>query len=224
MGRPRLHDEHTRVELLAAAEGLVAQGGIDSVNVRAVAEAAGTTTRAVYALFGSKEGLVRALAARAFELLMARVESVPVSPNPADDLVTTAVRGFRSFALEHPDLFRLYFTDRSPPSSLGGRSEETRRAALGQLIARVERAAAAGLLGDHSVAEVTLLFDALCTGLAMREICGPIQRSHGERLWTDALRALLAGLGSTASVLARGNAPRPAGGERQAHGRQTPRR
>ena len=62
MGRPRLHDEKTRVELLAAAERLVADGGIDAVSVRGAALAAGTTTRAVYALFGSKEGLVQALA------------------------------------------------------------------------------------------------------------------------------------------------------------------
>ena len=42
--------------------------------------------------------------------------------------------------------------------------------------------------------EVTLLWDAMCSGLAMREICGPIDRAHGERIWSDALGALLAGL------------------------------
>ena len=70
MGRPREHDEHTRAALRAAAERLVAAGGSAALSVRAVAEEAGTTTRAVYSVFGSKDGLlVDALAQGAFEFL-----------------------------------------------------------------------------------------------------------------------------------------------------------
>ena len=67
MGRPREHDERTRAALREAAERLVAAGGPGALSVRAVAEEAGTTTRAVYSVFGSKEGLVvDALARDAF--------------------------------------------------------------------------------------------------------------------------------------------------------------
>ena len=59
----------TREALLAAARRLVVQDGTGAVTVRAVARNAGTTTPAVYALFGSKEGLLQALAERAYELL-----------------------------------------------------------------------------------------------------------------------------------------------------------
>jgi hypothetical protein len=62
-------------------------------------------------------------------------------------------------------------------------------------VALVERVQLTGQLGSTSVEEATLLWDALCTGLALREICGPIQRTEGERIWTDALEALLRGLG-----------------------------
>ena len=73
MGRPREHDERTRAALLAAAERIVAEGGPAALSVRAVADAAGTTTRAVYSLFGSKDGLlVEALARDAFEFLYHR--------------------------------------------------------------------------------------------------------------------------------------------------------
>jgi len=51
-------------------------------------------------------------------------------------------------------------------------------------------------VGGHPVEEVVLLWDAMCCGLAMREICGPISRTQGERIWMDALTALLAGLGT----------------------------
>jgi AcrR family transcriptional regulator len=196
MGRPRLHDEHTRAELLAAAERLVAEGGIDAVSVRAAAVRAGTTTRAVYALFGSKEGLVQALAQQAFGLLMERVAALPLTDDPGRDLIAGGAKGFRAFVLEHPDLFRLFFTAQPPRPQLNADSTGSRMAALGQLVQLVERAQVAGLVGGHTVEDVTLLWDALCTGLALREICGPIQRSEGERIWTDALTVFLTGLGS----------------------------
>jgi hypothetical protein len=131
-----------------------------------------------------------------FGLLMEQVAAVPLTNDPGQDLIVCSVKGFRIFALEHPDLFRLFFTAQLPRPPLSSDSTKTRMTALDQLVLLIERAQVAGLLGGHSVEEVTLLWDALCTGLAMREICGPIQRSEGERIWTDALTALLTGLGS----------------------------
>ena len=51
----------TRARLLSAAADLFADQGIDAVSVDAVAEAAGRTSGAVYAHFGSKQGLLLAL-------------------------------------------------------------------------------------------------------------------------------------------------------------------
>ncbi|HEY7917390.1 MAG TPA: TetR/AcrR family transcriptional regulator [Acidimicrobiales bacterium] len=51
----------TRARLLTAAADLFAEQGIDAVSVDAVAEAAGRTSGAVYAHFGSKQGLLLAL-------------------------------------------------------------------------------------------------------------------------------------------------------------------
>lgn len=199
MGRRPQHDERTRAALLAAAERLVSEGGIDAVSVRAVAARANTTTRAVYALFGSKEGLVQALAQRAFELVMERVDTVPLTASPGDDLIAAAVTGFRAFALDHPDLFRLFFTAQRQRPQLSADSEAIRLASLSRLILRVERAEAAGLLGGRSVHEVVRLWDAVCAGLAMREICGVIDATEGDRVWTDALASLLVGLSSRPS-------------------------
>jgi len=51
----------TRARLLDAAATLFAERGIDAVSVDAVADAAGRTSGAVYAHFGSKQGLLLAL-------------------------------------------------------------------------------------------------------------------------------------------------------------------
>ena len=68
MGRPREHDEHTAEALLTAAEPIIEARGLGALSLRELAEEAGTTTRVVYSLFGSKEGLLSGLGARAFEL------------------------------------------------------------------------------------------------------------------------------------------------------------
>ncbi len=198
MGRPRQHGEGTRESLLAAAEQLVAQGGIDAVGVRPVAKLAGTSTRAVYALFGSKEELVQALAARTFRLLQEQVASVPLSHDVGEDLVQGAVRGFRVFAIEHPDLFRLFFSATTIRGFFEEEAASAQMAAWQQLIQRVERAHAAGVLGTHSAQEVTLLWDVMCCGLALRELCGRLDPGVAEQTWTEGLRALLYGLQQSA--------------------------
>jgi len=61
---PRTQEERkadTRARLLDAAAELFAERGIDAVSVDAVADAAGRTSGAVYAHFGSKQGLLLAL-------------------------------------------------------------------------------------------------------------------------------------------------------------------
>jgi AcrR family transcriptional regulator len=194
MGRPRQHDETTRRALMNAAERLVAEGGVDALGVRSAAEAAGTSTRAVYALFGSKDGLVQALGQRAYALVMERVAAVPLTDDAGEDLIAAGVDGFRAFVVDHPDLFRLFFISRPIGWQMSQDTDATRQAALHQLVLRVERAQAAGILGDLSVDRMTFLWDAMCCGLAIQECSLPAGRQDGERVWRDALNALLVGI------------------------------
>ena len=53
MGRPKEHDARTAAALLEAAESVVQSDGVDALSVRRVADEVGTSTRAVYSLFGS---------------------------------------------------------------------------------------------------------------------------------------------------------------------------
>ena len=61
MGRPKEHNAATRAALLQAAEQMIATHGMDALSIRGVADAVGTTTRAVYSLFESKAGLLLSL-------------------------------------------------------------------------------------------------------------------------------------------------------------------
>jgi AcrR family transcriptional regulator len=194
MGRPRLYDETTQQTLVRAAESLIAAGGASAVSVRRLAAAAGTSPRAVYSLFGSKGRLLSALCREAFKELARVLDTVPVTDDPARDLVLTGVDGFRRFALSHPNLFHLAFER----VELGHREPEEATAAEQAMIRlkrRVERVARAGLSDGHSVELVATMFHALCQGLASMELQGRRWDPRSPQVvWTAALTALVSGL------------------------------
>jgi AcrR family transcriptional regulator len=193
MGRPRLHDEHTAVALLDEAERIVQTEGLEALTVRRVATAAGTTTRAVYTAFGSKDALVIALGGRGFELLERSVEALPVTADPAADLVEAGVAAFRRFATERPALFRISIQRALPDPALFAGFVQAAREAMAALHARVERLAADGRLGPRSVADAAAEFHSLCEGLAAMELRGVFRAGEEERIWRDALGALVRG-------------------------------
>ena len=198
MGRPREHKEETRAALRAAAERLVAEGGPAAFSVRAVAGAAGTTTRAVYSLFGSKEGLlIDALAQGAFEFLADTIDELVETDDPVADLVAVGVAGFRALVLEHPALYRVAFQRVVPGFRAGPEVTQARGRAFAQLLGKVRRLEKAGLLGRKSVQEAAVEFNAMLEGLANAELRGTVLRnlpSGGEEAaWQEALKTVIRG-------------------------------
>jgi AcrR family transcriptional regulator len=193
MGRPKEHDQRTAAALLEAAERAIQQSGPDGISVRGVASDVGTTTRAVYSLFGSKQGLIAALAAHGFDLLRTGMEQLPETSAPDDDLIEAGLV-IRHFAIEHPALFRIVFRNTADPfmrSQPGVRSSSAQ--ALDVLKARVARLATVGPPGSTTVDEATLHFRALCDGLAGLELGGTIPSDACDRLWRAGLGALVRG-------------------------------
>ena len=202
MGRPREHDEATRAALLSAAERMVAERGPAALSVRAVAEAAGTTTRAVYSVFGSKEGLlVQALARDAFSFLATEIERLEETDDPVADLIDVGVLVFRRLVREHPALYRIAFQRIAPDLDAGPELTATRQSAWGQLLAKVERLERARLLGGTSTAEAALEFNAMMEGLANAELRGAVLRllpeGNEEQAWRNALATLIRGFATS---------------------------
>jgi AcrR family transcriptional regulator len=198
MGRPREHDERTAAALLDAAERIVDSAGVDALSVRGVAEAVGTTTRAVYSLFGSKDGLLVALGVRAFEMLGASIRALPTTKDPIADLVEAGVVVFRRFAVGHPSLFRIAVQRTVGSPALADENINAQVAAFEELQMRVARLKDAGRLGGRTVPCAAVQFHALCEGLAALELRGQIAPNDGERIWRDALGALVTGFGPPA--------------------------
>ena len=192
-GRPREHDEETALALLDEAERLVEAEGAAALTVRRVAEGVGVSTRAVYSVYGSKDGLLVALGARGFDMLLRRITELPRLDDPVDDLVEAGIAVFRRFTTEHPALFRVAIQWSIPDQALAARFREEAWQAWAGLTARIEPLEQAGLLGGRSVHEAALEFHALCEGLAAVEARGMFGTRDAERLWREGLGALVRG-------------------------------
>lgn len=208
MGRPKIHDESTAAALLGVAEHLLQQRGTAALSVREVADGAGTSTQAVYTLFGSKEGLLGALGAHAMNLLLAGVEAIPATSDPRHDLVEAALV-FRRFALDHPALFEVAFHRRDPVIAL--RFQSASDDALAALYRRFEPLAAGELLGGRTPLEAVLAFSCLCEGMAAFELRSTEYPPGPDHMWRQAVAALLAGFAQPVH---------PAAGERMAASRK----
>jgi AcrR family transcriptional regulator len=179
--------------LLDAAERIVDSSGADALSVRGVADDVGTTTRAVYSLFGSKDGLLVALGIRAFEMLGASIRALPSTKDPAADLVEAGVVVFRGFAIGHPSLFKIAVQRTVGSPTLADEITIAQITAFEGLQTKVARIKDAGLLGGRTARDAATQFHALCEGLAALELRGQIPPDEGERLWRDALGALVTG-------------------------------
>ncbi len=192
MGRPKEHDERTAAALLAAGERAAAEGGLEALSVRGVAVEASTTTRAVYSLFGSRDGLIAALGAHTYDLLRTALEQLPLTADPQADMVEAGLM-FRRFALEHPALFSIGIQRTLPSSELWPRFRTAANDALAVLSRRLVRLQERNLLGQRSVRDATIQFHSLCEGLAAVELRETFPQAEAERIWREALTALIAG-------------------------------
>jgi AcrR family transcriptional regulator len=188
--------------LRAAAERLVADGGPGAFSVRAAARDAGTTTRAVYALFGSGDGLlVDALAQAAFEFLADEIDELDQTDDAVADLVAVGVRAFRRLVVEHPALYRIAFQRIVHNLNPGPELTAARERAFGALLGRVERLRDAGGLGGKEVREAAVEFNAMLEGLGNAELRGAVFRNlpegREEEAWRSALTTLVRGFAVT---------------------------
>jgi AcrR family transcriptional regulator len=104
-----------RGRLVGAALRSLEDRGVDALRAREVCAEVGTSTQALYTLFGGMPGLIEAAAGEGFAWLARHVDAVPESDDPVADHL---LRGwaYTDWALARPFLYRAMFgvTDPSP--------------------------------------------------------------------------------------------------------------
>ena len=110
MARPRIHNETVRQRLLEVSSEIIAEHGATALSMRKVATAAGTTTAAIYALFGSREALIEAVVIEGFTRFAEQLQSVVHTDDPAADLLELG-KAYRTNALDNPHYYRVMFNN-----------------------------------------------------------------------------------------------------------------
>jgi AcrR family transcriptional regulator len=190
--RPATYDDATRDALLRAAGRILAEEGAAALTMRRLASEVAATTSAIYALFGSKEEVVRAMYREGFEGLAARLAEV-TGTEPIGRIRALAL-AYRRAAHERPHLYQVMFACPVPEFVPSEEDAAVGRATLMTLhdaLAAALRARA--IRGDAD----TLTFGlwAVMHGLTSLELNGALGiATDADAVWHATVDATLAGL------------------------------
>ncbi|RJQ79207.1 TetR/AcrR family transcriptional regulator [Pseudonocardiaceae bacterium YIM PH 21723] len=109
MARPKVHDDALRVRLLELTGAMLAAEGPHSLSLRKLATEAGTSTTAIYSLFGGKPGLLAAVHREAFRRFGETLATAPSSDDPVADLLAIGL-AYREYAITNPNFYEIMFT------------------------------------------------------------------------------------------------------------------
>ena len=107
-----------RAEILAAAQHIIRTQGLDALSLRALAKAVGVTAPALYEYFDSKDAILRALFVQGSGVMLSLMDQAIAESSPGLPALQTVLNGYRAFAREEPDYFRLLFGTVDPNLAL----------------------------------------------------------------------------------------------------------
>ena len=194
MPRPKQRTPQLRDQVLQAAVDMLTTSGVAGLTTRKVAEGAGTSTPAVYELFGDKAGLVRELFFEGFRMLYQRLDELATSADPSADMMAV-IPVLREFARDNPALSRLMFSRAFAEFDPGPSDRQAGTAVREFIVARVRRCIDAGVIAGDP-ADIGHILLAVAQGLILQETAGWLGTSSTsmDRRWNLATAALVNGL------------------------------
>src|ERR1700742_3749895 len=137
--------------------------------MRRLATDVGTSTTAVYSLFGSKSELVRAVFQEGFRRLGGRLDAVELTGDPAVDLLRLGA-AYRDSALADPHLYAVMFGRVIPEFEPEADDMAIAVGTMSALTAAVEAARQQALLGDAPTTTIVMALWAVVHGLVSLEL------------------------------------------------------
>lgn len=191
-----------RERLVAHAGELLSSGGAAALSVRKVARAAGTSTAAVYSLFGGRRGLIEALFTNAFTRFADGQMAVAATDDPLGDLVRLGV-AYRRSAVADPNGYRVMFGGEVRPSDVGRAAAEQAGRTFEPVLGAVQRAVDLGAFpAEPSPGAIATALWGNVHGLVSLELGGflpPLAGNPGE-IFETAVRAVVDGWASRTST------------------------
>ncbi|WP_077491019.1 TetR/AcrR family transcriptional regulator [Sinomonas mesophila] len=164
MARPTVYDSALRERLLEVTAELVDRDGPARLALRDVARRAGTSTTAVYSLFGGKAELVNAVLDAGFASFADSQRAA------ADGGLRSLGAAYREWAVAHPALYRLMFGGALAVSEGCSPTPEVADTAIAPLLAAVAEGQREGRLRPGPVPEIALAIWGQVHGLVSLEL------------------------------------------------------
>jgi AcrR family transcriptional regulator len=184
----KTHTEDLATRLVDEAGRILSAEGAAALSLRRLATATGTSTMAVYTLFGDKQGLIAAMYRAGFERLGAALEE---AAGPDDDPLTALAKlglAYRQTALANPHLYDLMFGRPVTSYEPDPADKEVADAAYRPLVDAVQRCLDAGAMTaappDGAAERIAFYLWAVSHGMVSLELAGQMP---GELEWRDAL-------------------------------------
>jgi AcrR family transcriptional regulator len=184
------HTAELATQLVDEAGRILAAGGVGALTLRRLATVTGTSTMAVYTLFGDKQGLLSAMHREGFARLAAAVDRARVDAD-VEPLEALAQQGFayRETALANPHLYGLMFGTAAPGFSPDPEGAAIAEAAYLPLVDGVQRCLDAGVMQGAAADRIALHLWAVSHGMVSLEIAGHLEGDEQQR--ADAYRDAL---------------------------------
>lgn len=191
-----LHGAELRTALLDAAGRLLHDEGPHALSTRRLAAAVGTSTQAIYTLFGAKDGVVRAMYREGFTRLLVRMHAAQAASLAAGgdslDALHRLGLAYRDAARTSPYLYDVMF-GRPVPEFVGDDDDRERaHQTLLVLVEAVQRTVDAGVVTGAADAIARHLW--ICThGFVSLELAGylGVEADAADAAYGDVLVAAL---------------------------------
>lgn len=185
----KAHNADLATRLVDEAGRILSAEGAAALSLRRLAAATGTSTMAVYTLFGDKQGLLAAMYRAGFERLGATMHEATAGIDEPLEALAALGYAYRRAALDNPHLYDLMFGRPVASFEPDLETQEIAEAAYRPLVEGVRRCLDAGVLVADDAERVAFYLWAVTHGMVSLELAGHLTGDDAvrEAAYTDAL-------------------------------------
>jgi AcrR family transcriptional regulator len=182
-----------RERLCEAAERLFADRGPDAVTMRQLAAELGVSPMTPYRYFQDKNDILAAVRTNGFNRFAETLERARAAAGSARAKGAAVGEAYVTFALDHPQTYKLMFDLNQPDQDRYPELVEAARRAHANLTAWVEDQIAAGVMAGDP-AQIGVMFWAAAHGLVVLELAGKLPQGTAMRMHHGLAQSLARGL------------------------------
>jgi len=183
----KTHTPDLAARLIDEAGRLLAREGAAALTLRRLAAASGTSTMAVYTLYGDKPGLLRAMYQAGFERLGAALRAAAETHDDPLEALVALGHAYRDTALANPHLYDLMFGAAVPGFVPDESGKAVADAAYAPLVDGVRRCLDAGQFGGTPAERIALHLWSVSHGMVSLELAGHLTEADPPAAYVEAL-------------------------------------